>query len=239
MAASRAADGFVAAGTEQRGDLAGIHMAASRQGAGLDVGHVGHAGECFGVDETEAPSFLDRAAHGGEHMVDGCGLGTVVDQHRAQGGDVLIADCGPIDHEATGSESAGQYFGGAGKGTLQAAAADGRCAPGKVDGGRVAVEAPRYDYDGHVLGHRDRRRVVGWQVVGRLGRGHVALLIRAHAVRFLLRVRLTARDTATRGSRTPGPVQRTVRCTGAPGVLRCQTGLPAGYQLARRAMRSR
>ena len=150
-------------------------MAASRAPPGLspqvsnrrrtsatDVADVDHAGEGLGIDEAEAPGFPEGAAHGCEHVVDGGRLGAVVDQDRAQGHHVLVADLGPVDHERTGGKPAGEQLGGAVEGALQAAAPGGRGLAGEIDGGGIAVGMIGNGDDRH----RDRR-IAARQISGR------------------------------------------------------------------------
>ena len=88
---------------------------------------------------AEAPGFAQGAAHGGQDVVDGGGLGAAIDEQRAQRLLVLVADLGPVDHQRTGGEPASKDLGGAIEGALQTAATDRRRPAGEVDEGGIGI----------------------------------------------------------------------------------------------------
>ena len=133
------ADRGVAADAEQRRDLADVDVAPRRQSGGADVADVDGARKGLCVDQAEPPGFLERAAHGCQHMVDGGGFGAFLNQHRAQRHNMLIVDLGPVHHEPILGEPASEQLGCAVEAALQAAATDGRGLAGEIDRGRIPV----------------------------------------------------------------------------------------------------
>ena len=142
-------DRRVATGAEQRSDFTHIDVAASRQHGSLDVGHVARARQGLGVNLPEAPGFLERTADGCQHVVDGGRLGAFLDEDRAQRGDMLVANLGPVHRHGILGTSTGKQFSGSIQGSLQAAATGSGWLAGQVDRGRIAVEAFWCSDDGH------------------------------------------------------------------------------------------
>ena len=127
----------VAAGAEQLPDLAGVDMAPGWQGARGHVRHVAGARQGLGIDLSEAPGFLERTADGCQHVVDGGRLGAFLDEDRAQRGNMLVADLGPVHCHGILGTSTGKQFGGSIQGALQTPATGSGWLAGQVDRGRV------------------------------------------------------------------------------------------------------
>ena len=122
-------------------------MAPGGQAGNADVVHGDHAGERFRVDQAEATGYAHGAAHGGQNVVDGGGLGFGFDECRAQGGDVLATNCSPSDGERARGEPAGQNLRGAVEGNAagRGARQQRACWPGRPgpDPGRAELVRTR------------------------------------------------------------------------------------------------